>query len=206
MGEYFLKDLTSKGIPVTKGLNVTKMLTTESETGEWNIQGLPTDELSTQNGILVTRASRWPLMCDPQGQGRSWIKKKEEVNNLVVTNFNEKTFRFSLEDCMSLGKPLLIENIEEEIDPLLDPILDKAFVKKGKNYTITLSDKEIDYSENFKLFITTRLANPHFTPELSAKVTVIDFTVTLLGLEDQLLGRVVAQEKPELQEQRKKLL
>ena len=107
---------------------------------------------------------------------------------------------------MSLGKPLLIENVEEEIDPLLDPILDKAFVKKGKNFTITLSDKEIDYSENFKLFITPRLANPHFTPELSAKVTVIDFTVTLLGLEDQLLGRVVAQEKPELQEQRKKLL
>jgi len=206
MGDYFLKDMMSKGIPVTKGLNVTKMLTTESETGEWNIQGLPTDELSTQNGILVTRASRWPLMCDPQGQGRSWIKKKEEANNLVVTNFNEKTFRFSLEDCMSLGKPLLIENVEEEIDPLLDPILDKAFVKKGKNFTITLSDKEIDYSENFKLFITTRLANPHFTPELSAKVTVIDFTVTLLGLEDQLLGRVVAQEKPELQEQRKKLL
>jgi dynein heavy chain len=94
----------------------------------------------------------------------------------------------------------------QKVGPLLDPILDKAFVKKGKNFTITLSDKEIDYSENFKLFITTRLANPHFTPELSAKVTVIDFTVTLLGLEDQLLGRVVAQEKPELQEQRKKLL
>lgn len=37
---------------------VTKFLVDDSEVGEWVLQGLPTDELSVQNGIMVTRASR----------------------------------------------------------------------------------------------------------------------------------------------------
>merc|ERR1719191_380281 len=48
--------------------------------------------------------------------------------------------------------------------------------------------------------MTSRLPNPHFSPELSAKCTVIDFTVTLRGLEQQLLGRVLSMEQKHLEE------
>jgi len=197
----FYGDCISRGIPVTENLDVTRFLVDESEVGEWNLQGLPTDELSIQNGIMVTRATRYPVLVDPQGQGISWIKNREEVNMLRVTNLGEKQFRNHLEDCLSYGKPMLIENIEEELDPMLDPVLEKRIVKKGKNFMIQL-DKEIDFSETFCLFCTTRLPNPHYSPEMSAKVTVIDFTVTEVGLEAQLLGKIILREKHELEEQR----
>ena len=202
----FYKDLQSKKIPVTADLKITSFLTDEAETGEWNLQGLPADELSIQNGILVTRSSRWPILIDPQGQGIAWINNKEADNQLKVTAFYDKMFRSHLEDCLSWGKPMLIENLEEEVDPVLDPVLNKAFVKSGRGWKIALADKEVDYAETFLLFMTTKLPNPHYTPELSANVTIIDFTVTMKGLEDQLLGKVIAKEKSELQEQRQALM
>jgi dynein heavy chain len=101
---------------------------------------------------------------------------------------------------------MILENIEEDLDPLLDPVLEKRYIRKGRNVTLALADKEIDFDEKFGLFFTTRLPNPHYSPELSAKVTVIDFTVTTAGLEDQLLNRLILKEKYELEEQRKALV
>ena len=42
------------------------------------------------------------------------------------------------------------------------------------------------------MYCTTCLPRPHYTPELSSKVTIVDFTVTQAGLEDQLLGKLIS--------------
>lgn len=65
---------------------------------------------------------------------------------------------------------------------------------------IRVGDHIIEYSRDFKFYITTCLRNPHYLPEVSVKVTLLNFMITLLGLDDQLLGIVAAKEKPELEE------
>ena len=63
---------------------VDNLLTNDVEISRWTSEGLPPDELSIENGILTTQASRYPLCIDPQQQALNWIKKKEEENNLKV--------------------------------------------------------------------------------------------------------------------------
>ncbi|KAL0227410.1 hypothetical protein P9112_014734 [Eukaryota sp. TZLM1-RC] len=73
-----------------------KILADDATIGEWNLQGLPTDDLSTQNGIIVTSASRFPLLIDPQGQAKAWLKNREGPNGLKICRLGDKYFRQKL--------------------------------------------------------------------------------------------------------------
>ena len=102
---------------------------------------------------------------------------------------------------MGDGKTLVVVGVEDIIDPMLDPVLEKELIRKGSKYFVNVSDKVMDYDPNFRLYFISRLPNPTLSPELQAKTTLIDFTVTQKGLEEQLLGKVIGKEQRALEEQ-----
>ena len=166
------------------------------------ISGLPSDSMSTENATILTNSVKWPMMIDPQLQGIKWIKNRYGAE-LTTMRLGQKGYLDIVENCVTQGKTLLIENIGEEIDAVLDPILGRNLIKKGK--AIKLGDKEVEYDAKFQLFLHTKLANPHYKPELQAQTTLINFTVTRQGLEDQLLAEVVKADRPDLEEQKAEL-
>lgn len=99
-----------------------------------------------------------------------------------------------------------MQDVGEDIDPAINPILLRNTSLRGNHLVICMGDTVIDYNPDFRLYMTSPLANPHFLPDICIKVTLINFTVTLEGLQDQLLSRVVQQEIPKLEEQRKEIL
>ena len=76
--------------------------------------------------------------------------------------------------------------MREELDPALEPVLQKQVFKQGGRNLIRVGDSDIDYNDAFRFYLTTKLPNPHYLPEVCIKVTIINFTVTLEGLEDQV--------------------
>ncbi len=203
-----IADCLTRGVPVTANLDVISFMVDIGTIGDWNMQGLPADPLSTQNGILVTRSSRYALMIDPQGQALNWIKNKE-ANNVPVwgqTTLSDPKLKDKLETCMGEGLALIITGVEEEIDPMFDPVLEKQLISKGKRKYVNVSDKLMDFDEKFTIYFITRLPNPNFSPELQAKTNVVDFTVTQKGLEEQLLGKVIGKEQKALEDQLNEVL
>ena len=202
----WLSELKQLGIPASESFSLAKTLGNPVTIRQWQNQSLPSDSVSVNNGILVDKCRRWPLMIDPQQQANQWIRKMEEVNNLHVTTMRDPNLLRALENCIRLGKPLLLEDLGETIEPALEPVLQKAVYKQGNRLLIRLGDSDVDYDTNFKLYMTTKLPNPHYMPEVCIKVTIINFTVTMEGLEAQLLGDVVKAERPEIEEKKVALL
>ncbi|KAM9747482.1 dynein axonemal heavy chain 17 isoform 1-T1 [Dama dama] len=184
-------------IPITNGLDPLTLLTDDADVATWNNQGLPSDRMSTENATILCNTERWPLIVDAQLQGIKWIKNKYG-SELKAIRLGQKSYLDIIEQAISEGDTLLIENIGETIDPVLDPLLGRNTIKKGKY--IKIGDKEVEYHPNFRLILHTKYFNPHYKPEMQAQCTLINFLVTRDGLEDQLLAAVVAKERPDLEQ------
>ncbi|XP_026677188.1 dynein heavy chain 3, axonemal-like [Diaphorina citri] len=200
------KSLSSQEqMPFTLSFSMITTLGDAVKIRSWNINGLPVDNFSIENGIILFNSNKWPLLIDPQGQANKWLKNVEK-GNLSVVKLTDATLLRTLERAIRTGTAVLLENIQETIDSSLEPVLLKSYYKIQNQLIMTLNNKEIEYNIKFRLYITTRLKNPHYIPEILTKITLINFMITPQGLQNQLLGIVVAKEKPDLETKKNELI
>ena len=77
-------------------------------------------------------------MIDPQGQANRWIKNMEREHKLAIIKLTDSDYVRQLENCISFGYPLMLENVGEELDPSLEPILQKQTFKQGATRYLNL--------------------------------------------------------------------
>ena len=206
--DTWLPDLVSREIPTSEGIDPMGILSTDSKEAKMCGQGLPADRISLENGTIITQCKRWPLIIDPQMQAIKWLRSRfsnPDEQKLTVLQLSHRNWIRMLTTAISMGETVIIENVGSDIDATLDPVLAQSLTKKGRNWFLKFAGEEVEYDPKFKLFLTTKLSNPHYKPETSAQCTLINFIATEAGLEDQLLAKVVNVEKPELEQEKQAL-
>ena len=168
---------------------------------EWTVNGLPQDNLSIENAIIIEYTKRFPLIIDPQGQGSNFLKKQgKRSTGIEICKANDPNLMSIIAGCIKLDKMCLLEGVGIYLDPALDIIL-----AQGNNEKIKLAENEYTI-HNFKLFISTTLPNPHYSPETFVKVTIINFGITPKGLEEQMMTLLINNEMPELEQRKNTIL
>ena len=137
--------LKTNDIPHTPNCTIHTTLSDPVSVRAWQIAGLPSDELSTENALIMRKARRWPLMIDPETQANSWIRTLERSNNIEVIKLTSATYLRSLENGIRFGKPILMESILEDLDPALEPLLLKITFKQSGQEMIQLGDSVVPW-------------------------------------------------------------
>ena len=181
------------------------------ELKEWCRFGLPSDEESQTSALISQNSLKWPFMIDPQKQASTWLKNmlKYDDDLVIVSNNLEEAKKMQIMKMALInGKVVLLENVPEVLESSFESIFSRQYFenKIEKRKLIEFNEETIDYHDDFQLFVTTKVSNPNFLPDVFIKMNVINFTVTLLGLEEQLLAEVVKLEQPNVETQKNNLI
>ncbi|CAD8132456.1 unnamed protein product [Paramecium pentaurelia] len=204
--EYWKSKLQEYNIQISSNYSLQNQLSDPVQINKWLQQKLPNDQFSIDNAIIMKQSSRWPLMIDPQLQANEWIKNMENQKSLIIFNamWPINQIQLQLQHAIQIGYAVLLENAGQTLDPLYEQILQFNQQRGQRNLYIKFGDKMIEYSSDFRFYITTKLSNPHYQPQVCVVVTMLNFQVTQEGLIDQMLNIVVKIDEPLKDEQRNK--
>ena len=205
MMEDWLEQLSLSGIRYKQYNAVTEFLSSADERVSWQNNGLPVDDLCTENAIILKRFNRYPLIIDPSGRATEFLQNESKERRLTVTSFLDDSFIKQLESSLRFGNPILIQDAEH-LDPVLNHVLNKEYQKTGGRVLIQLGKQEIDFSPAFKLYLSTRDPSAMFPPDICSRTTFVNFTVTQSSLQTQSLNDVLKSERPDVDERRSNLV
>ncbi|XP_028975291.2 cytoplasmic dynein 2 heavy chain 1 isoform X3 [Esox lucius] len=194
--------MTASGL---EKFDLRQFLCSESEQLIWKSEGLPSDDLSMENALVILQSVACPFLIDPSSRATEWLRTHLKAHRLEVINQQDANFITSLELAVRFGKTLIIQEMDG-VEPVLYPLLRRDLIAQGPRYVVQIGDKVIDYNEDFRLFLATRNPAPFIPPDAASVVTEVNFTTTRAGLRGQLLALTIQQEKPELETQKTRLL
>ena len=206
MNADWCEHLDVVGIPYKEQLSVVEYLSLAAERLQWQANKLPTDELCTENAIILKNFNRYPLIVDPAGQATSFLMQQFSDKSITKTSFLNKSFMKQLESALRFGTCLLLEDVDK-IDPILNPVLNKGGSPHGR--TAFGSRRRPGYrlfAFIHALYDDSRLIPCQFTPDVCSRVTFVNFTVTPSSLESQCLTKILKMERPDVDKQRSDLL
>ncbi|ROT63097.1 putative cytoplasmic dynein 2 heavy chain 1-like isoform X1 [Penaeus vannamei] len=146
-----------------------------------------------------------PFLIDPSSRATTWLSEHLKDRTVEITTQQDPKFATNLELAVRFGKTLIIQEVDK-VDPILFPLLRGDLISQGPRFVIELGDKTLDFNENFRLFLATRIPNPELPPNVMSILTTVNFTTTRAGLTGQLLAATLQVEKPELEVRRTELL
>ncbi|KER30421.1 hypothetical protein T265_03154 [Opisthorchis viverrini] len=192
-----------------KGFDVLRFLTTEREQLVWRNQGLPSDQLSIENAVVILETGMCPFIVDPSSRALNWLKQHLRERKVEVVSQRSANFTTTLELAVRFGKSLIIQEVDE-IEPILFPLLSGSLIFQGGRSTVLLGDKTVDYHPDFRLFLCTRQTPTSIgtirPASASSLVTVVNFVTTRAGLVNQLLAASLHHERPQMEEKRQNLV
>ena len=186
-------------------LSLTEYLSTADDRLSWQSKSLPSDNLTTENAIMLKRFNRYPLIIDPTGQATTFLLNEYRDRKITVTSFLDEAFLKVLESALRFGNPLLIQDVEH-LDPILNAVLNKEIRRTGGRVLIRLGSQDIDFSPAFTMFLSTRDPSTEFSPDICSRVTFVNFTMTRSSLQSQSLDQVLKVERPDTERKRTDLM
>jgi len=226
--EAWSKKIKNANIPISLNdspfIIMQKVLGNKMEIENWKMKKLPNDSFSVDNALVIYKSSRWPLLIDPQGQAVDWItetynikdkdydynrKKGQQVElpfHVIRPTMTPDEMAKKATLCLRNGYTLLYENAGEILASILTPIYKKEYTKEGSLTFVNLGRNKTEVDPNFKFFIATKLPKPHYLPEICVALTLVNFTVTEEGMEDQMLNFVVEKEDPQTERLRRECI
>ncbi|GBG24145.1 Dynein heavy chain 9, axonemal [Hondaea fermentalgiana] len=204
---FLTKAAAGEAIPVSENLLPASIVSSRHERTSWQVEGLPADPTSSENAALLMacNSKRWPLVLDPHLHALAWLRTmcSHHSESWVTLHIDSPELVSKLGVAIAAGHTVVLEGIEPSLTNCTDmmSLMLRQAIKRGARDIVTIGNAEVELHEKFRLILHTSCSRARFPADLLTACSLINFSASQDGLEDELLELVARKEHPDLSSQ-----